>query len=237
MTINSATLKSALRQSPLIVISLALLYLSMHFGVSSLFQIGLENEVDHYAEFMLNADIQSPDFEDKAQEQRDTVNRLADDILDMNSANPDVLALLGYIATTNYWDGEDAETALTRAREVYRTASHIRPLYSATYAEEAYVLTYQNQPFELVQQRLELAQYFGPYQTLTANTGIDLLFANWQELNNEQKLLAIGYFSEHSKYGINRYEINGLVSESSEKEKLCSVATFVGLDLRSCRKK
>ncbi|MGX9418427.1 hypothetical protein ACWU4D_13850 [Vibrio sp. WJH972] len=237
MTINSATLKSALRQSPLIVISLALLYLSMHFGISSLFQIGLENEVDRYAEFMLSADTQSPDFEDKAQEQRDTVNRLADDILDMNSANPDVLALLGYIATTNYWDGEDAETALTRASEVYRSASHIRPLYSATYAEEAYVLTYQNQPFELVQQRLELAQHFGPYQNLTASTGIDLLFANWQELDTDQRLLAIRYFSEHSKYGFNRYELNDLVAVSLEKEKLCSVATFVGLDLRSCRKK
>ena len=232
---NSEKMTSILRLSPLIVISLILLYLSLHFFTSSLHQIGLENEVDRYSEFMLNNNSQDPDLKAQAEIQRERIDTFADELLMMNSSNPDVLELLGYVAKTNYWDGNDPENSLLKAGKMYRSASQIRPLFSNSYVEVAYVLTYQNQSFDDVSQQLALAEHFGPYQASTARAGIDILFSNWAQLDTKQRLQAMNYFTEHAKYGLHRFDLNDLIAVSLEKEKLCSVANFIELKLSSCR--
>lgn len=232
---NSAKLTSALGQLPLIVISLLLIYFSAHFGVSSLYHIGLENEVEQYTDFMFSADPADPQFDAEAQRQRDRIDELAENLLEMNPNNPDVVALLAYIATSHYWDGDDTEASLRRANELHQKSSHLRPIYSDIYAEQAYNLIYQNQPFELVLQQLELAQRFGPVESSTARAGIDILFSHWAQLNGAQRLQAMKYVTQHQDYGLHRLDLNNLIETSLQKDKLCNVARFVQLDLRTCR--
>jgi hypothetical protein len=231
---NSAKLASLLGQLPLIVISLIVIYCSVHFGTSSLYQIGLENEIDQYTDFMFNADVNDPQFEAQAQTQRDTIDDIAANLLEMNPSNPEVVALLAYIATSHYWDGDETNQSLSRARELHQMASHLRPIYSDTYAEQAYNLVYQNQPFELVIEQLELAQRFGPFEASTARAAIDILFAHWPALSGAQRLQAMQYVTKYELYGLHRLDLNHLIETSLQKEKLCNVARFVQLDLRTC---
>jgi hypothetical protein len=232
---NRAKLMSALGQVPVMVISLTLIYFSAHFGVSSLYHIGLENEVEQYTDFMFSADPAAPQFVSDAQLKRDRINELADNLIEMNPNNPDVVALLAYIATSHYWDGDAAEIWLPRANELHQRASHLRPIYSDIYAEQAYNLVYQNQPFALVLQQLELAQRFGPVEASTARAGIDILFSHWPALNGTQRLQAMDYVTQHQHYGLHRLDLNNLIETSLQKDKLCNVARFVQLDLRTCR--
>ncbi len=213
----------------------ALIYYSFIFGVSSLYLVGLSNEVDRYTDFMFNGNNNDPQFVEKAKQYRATINHLGQELFELNSHDPDVLSLLGYVATSNYWDGEDAETSLARSSKLHRLAGLVRPIGYDTYAEEAFIKSYQGQKFSQVLKQLELAQHFGPFESSTARAGIELMFSHWSELNRLQRLQAIDYLTSHQHYGISNRELNDLVAKSAQKQKLCNVTRFVKLSLQTCR--
>lgn len=232
---KTAKITTSLSLFPLIALCLVMIYYSAIYGMSSLYQVGLENELDRYTEFMFDSDPNAADFAEKAQQKRDTINELGARLFDFNANNPDVLALLAYVETNNYWDGMAPQQALQRSSELHRLASETRPIGYDTYAEEAFTKLYQQQDFSQVLAQLELAQRFGPFESSTARAGIEILFDHWSELNREQRLQAMDYLTSHQKYGIDRKELNQLVEHSVHKEKLCNVARFVQLSLRTCR--
>jgi hypothetical protein len=217
---------------PLVALCVTLIYSATQFGVSSLFKVGLENEIDTF-------DRHIGQYTDaKRVEHLTTINRLSDQLIDWDGDNPDHLALSAYVAIMNYFASSDeasARTALELSASYNQHSYDSRPLYSDTYAQQAYVMSYQHKPTNEILRTFSFAQKFGPFESSTALAGLDILFAHWSGLNTQQRVQAVSYLTASRRYGLRMAQLNDLVATSADKQKLCNVARFAQLKLGSCR--
>jgi hypothetical protein len=216
---------------PLVALCATLIYSATQFGVSSLFKVGLENEIDTF-------DRQAGQYtEAKRVEKLTTINRLSDQLIDWDGNNPDHLALSAYVAIMNYFASSDdvsAQAALELSASYNQHSYDSRPLYSDTYAQQAYVMSYQHKPANEILRTFSFAQQFGPFESSTALAGLDILFAHWRDLSTYQRVQAVSYLTASNRYGVNYAQLNNLVATSADHQKLCNVARFARLKLGSC---
>jgi hypothetical protein len=218
---------------PMVALCVALIYSATQFGMSSLFKIGLENEIDAY-------DRQRVSLTSDDQAHRLTIiNQLSNQLMNWDGHNPDHLALAAYVSIMNYFSHADdnelnAQTALEQSASYNQLSYDSRPLYSDTYAQQAYVMSYQHKPADEILSIFSMAQKFGPYESSTALAGLDILFAHWRDLSRDQRVKAVSYLTASNRYGVNYAQLNDLVATSAEKQKLCNVSRFAQLKLRAC---
>jgi hypothetical protein len=217
---------------PLALVSLVTIYFAIQLGTGSLFKLGLDNELARIEQQRLtlsDADRVT---------QMGTINQLTEKMLSWDGYNPDHRMTAGYVEILNSFSESNLKRSyqsLELSAQYNQQSINLRPLYSDTFSQQAYVMEYQDQPFADIANVLMYSQKFGPFEPSTAQVGLDIFFSHWLELNKDQRLLAVSYLTAHDRYGITLGKLDNLISTSVNKNKMCNVAHFARISLRSCQ--
>lgn len=154
--------------------------------------------------------------------------------------NPDGLELIATYNSMLAWNAENQDDIVAAsnywqmALEYSRQAQHKRPLLASAYLQSAEILWRRGAEYEEIVALLELAQKMSPYDKYVGLFSLELYFAHWSSLENEDRLKAIGYLFNAKDYRIFNWDLERIVSRSPQKNRTCNLLSFNNINLRTC---
>jgi hypothetical protein len=217
-----------IKTTPLLLIGLLCIgvaFYSVKMGVGSLYAKAVSNELRSLSSSLKDS---------RAEGEMEKKMQFVESMLFWDSDSPHALTQAGFFIEHKGRLLDDQKLKEQSERYFDQTVE-LRPLWPEAYIQKAYLLAELGASMDEVAEQIEKAVYVGPYERSTAKAMLNLYFANWEKLIPEQKIQVSRVLLRHGKYSIGYWELRQLISISPNKDKMCNLLKFNGINYRECQ--